>query len=287
MLLVWEVDIDASSRREDLGRTVAELPWSQAESGGRRRPEPTASPTSSRAVWFRPIRRRADAAGMAATHRRGPRGHRTAEAATRAEPYAGTHDRFDSAPGDEARTTTDDRTCTQTEANESPTAGSTAEKNVRDLEAGVHTDLQGDDDLRVLSRPRSSARRLSTPSAAPSITTRCSSSSSIRRQNCGSASSSTNSSTPDDSSPPTELQTALKRIARVKHIQKTLTEQWSVLATLTPSEYIGFRDHLGRASGFQSWQYRAVEFLLGNKNRAMLPVFDGEPEARATLERVP
>lgn len=82
-----------------------------------------------------------------------------------------------------------------------------------------------------------------------------------------------------------ELQTALKRIARVKHIQKTLTEQWSVLATLTPSEYVGFRDQLGRASGFQSWQYRAVEFLLGNKNRAMLPVFDGEPEARAALEQ--
>ncbi|HJA60165.1 MULTISPECIES: tryptophan 2,3-dioxygenase family protein [unclassified Brevibacterium] len=82
-----------------------------------------------------------------------------------------------------------------------------------------------------------------------------------------------------------ELQTSLKRIARVKHIQKTLTEQWSVLATLTPSEYVGFRDHLGRASGFQSWQYRAVEFLLGNKNRAMLPVFDGEPEARDRLEQ--
>jgi tryptophan 2,3-dioxygenase len=82
-----------------------------------------------------------------------------------------------------------------------------------------------------------------------------------------------------------ELQTALKRIARVKHIQKTLTEQWSVLATLTPSEYVGFRDQLGHASGFQSWQYRAVEFLLGNKNRGMLKVFDGEPEARAVLEQ--
>ncbi|MDN6133049.1 MAG: tryptophan 2,3-dioxygenase [Brevibacterium sp.] len=81
-----------------------------------------------------------------------------------------------------------------------------------------------------------------------------------------------------------QLQLALKRIARVKHIQKTLTEQWSVLATLTPSEYVGFRDELGRSSGFQSWQYRAVEFLLGNKNAGMLQVFDGEPEARAQLE---
>ena len=81
-----------------------------------------------------------------------------------------------------------------------------------------------------------------------------------------------------------QLQSALKRIARVKHIQKTLTEQWSVLATLTPSEYVGFRDELGQSSGFQSWQYRAVEFLLGNKNAGMLQVFDGEPEARAQLE---
>ncbi|GAH41438.1 unnamed protein product, partial [marine sediment metagenome] len=82
-----------------------------------------------------------------------------------------------------------------------------------------------------------------------------------------------------------QLQLALKRIARVKHIQKTLTEQWSVLATLTPSEYVGFRDELGQSSGFQSWQYRAVEFLLGNKNKGMLKVFDAEPEAQAVLRQ--
>ena len=79
------------------------------------------------------------------------------------------------------------------------------------------------------------------------------------------------------------LGAALKAIARVKHIQKTLTEQWSVLATLTPHEYAQFRGFLGHASGFQSWQYRAVEFALGNKNAAMLPVFDAEPEAQAQL----
>ncbi|MCI2266356.1 tryptophan 2,3-dioxygenase [Sediminivirga luteola] len=79
------------------------------------------------------------------------------------------------------------------------------------------------------------------------------------------------------------LQPALKCIARVKHIQRTLTEQWSVLATLTPSEYVEFRDFLGNASGFQSWQYRAVEFMLGNKNRGMLDVFDADPQARAVL----
>jgi tryptophan 2,3-dioxygenase len=82
------------------------------------------------------------------------------------------------------------------------------------------------------------------------------------------------------------LGAALKAIARVKHIQKTLTEQWSVLATLTPHEYAQFRGFLGHASGFQSWQYRAVEFALGNKNAAMLPVFDAEPEAQAQLRAV-
>ncbi len=76
-----------------------------------------------------------------------------------------------------------------------------------------------------------------------------------------------------------QLAPALKCIARVKHIQRTLTEQWSVLATLTPAEYAQFRGVLGNASGFQSAQYRAVEFTLGNKNAAMLRVFDADPAA--------
>lgn len=80
-----------------------------------------------------------------------------------------------------------------------------------------------------------------------------------------------------------EMRMSLKRIARVKHIQKTLTEQWSVLATLTPSEYMEFRGFLGHASGFQSFQYRAVEFALGNKNAAMLPVHESNPAAHALL----
>ena len=80
-----------------------------------------------------------------------------------------------------------------------------------------------------------------------------------------------------------EVAPALKCLARVKNIQRTLTEQWSVLATLTPHEYAQFRGALGNASGFQSHQYRAVEFVLGNKNAAMLAVFDGEPAARGQL----
>lgn len=81
-----------------------------------------------------------------------------------------------------------------------------------------------------------------------------------------------------------DLLRALKALARVKHIQRTITEQWSVLATLTPSEYAEFRGVLGSSSGFQSYQYRAVEFILGNKNERMLPVFRGNPEAYDLLD---
>ncbi len=57
-----------------------------------------------------------------------------------------------------------------------------------------------------------------------------------------------------------------KIFARVAHIQRMLFEQWAVLETMTPSEYLQFRDALGKASGFQSYQYRALEFVLGNKD---------------------
>lgn len=80
-----------------------------------------------------------------------------------------------------------------------------------------------------------------------------------------------------------DLAPARKSLARVKHILRTITEQWSVLATLTPSEYAEFRDVLGPSSGFQSAQYRAVEFLLGNKNPAMLKVFAGDVAATDLL----
>ena len=80
-----------------------------------------------------------------------------------------------------------------------------------------------------------------------------------------------------------ELAPALKRLARVKRIQEVLTGQWSVLATLTPSEYAQIRPFLATSSGFQSWQYRAVEFLLGNKNADMVSVFTHDEGARAML----
>ena len=81
-----------------------------------------------------------------------------------------------------------------------------------------------------------------------------------------------------------QLAPALKCVARVKHIQRTLTEQWSVLATLTPAEYGQFRSVLGNASGFQSAQYRAVEFTLGNKHAGMLRVFESDPAAHALVK---
>lgn len=81
-----------------------------------------------------------------------------------------------------------------------------------------------------------------------------------------------------------DLGRALKRLARVKQVQRTLIEQWSVLATLTPAEYVQFRGALGASSGFQSYQYRAVEFVLGNKDAALLRMFDDDEQARLLLD---
>jgi tryptophan 2,3-dioxygenase len=83
-----------------------------------------------------------------------------------------------------------------------------------------------------------------------------------------------------------DLGPAQKGLARVKQIQRQLFEQWGVLATLTPSEYVKFRDVLGPASGFQSLQYRIIEFQLGNKNREMLSVFRHDEAAHERLRRV-
>ncbi|MBE1159030.1 tryptophan 2,3-dioxygenase [Dyella acidiphila] len=83
-----------------------------------------------------------------------------------------------------------------------------------------------------------------------------------------------------------DLDACLKILARVKQVQRQLFEQWGVLETLTPSEYLGFRDALGSSSGFQSLQYRIIEFMLGNKNAQMLQVFDCDPAAQAQLREV-
>ncbi len=69
------------------------------------------------------------------------------------------------------------------------------------------------------------------------------------------------------------LEPCFKILSRVKQIQRQLFEQWAVLETLTPTEYAQFRSVLGPASGFQSHQYRMIEFLLGNKDAGALRVF--------------
>ena len=84
-----------------------------------------------------------------------------------------------------------------------------------------------------------------------------------------------------DSLPP-----CFKILARVKQIQRQLFEQWAVLETLTPSEYLEFRDVLGPASGLQSFQFRAIEFLLGNKNARRLELYGNEREVRERLENL-
>jgi tryptophan 2,3-dioxygenase len=74
-----------------------------------------------------------------------------------------------------------------------------------------------------------------------------------------------------------------KIFARCKVVLRQLTGMWSVLETLTPSEYLEFRHLLGPSSGFQSVQYRTMEFLLGNKNAAMIQVFEHDPAGQASL----
>jgi tryptophan 2,3-dioxygenase len=81
-----------------------------------------------------------------------------------------------------------------------------------------------------------------------------------------------------------DLQSAFKMLARVSRIMAQLIQAWDVLSTLTPSEYLDFRGVLGRASGFQSHQYRLIEFVLGNKNAGMTTPHRHRPEILAELE---
>ncbi|MCO6441786.1 MAG: tryptophan 2,3-dioxygenase [Nitrococcus mobilis] len=78
---------------------------------------------------------------------------------------------------------------------------------------------------------------------------------------------------------------AFKMLARVAAIQRQLIQSWSVLATLTPTDYSSFRDTLGHSSGFQSYQYRLIEFLLGNKNRRLIEVHRNDPAVHARLQQ--
>lgn len=83
----------------------------------------------------------------------------------------------------------------------------------------------------------------------------------------------------DDRLPP-----AFKMLARVSKIMEQLVHAWDVLATMTPPEYSAIRPYLAQSSGFQSWQYRCIEFMLGNKNPAMLKPHAHRPDLHAIVE---
>ncbi|OZI17670.1 tryptophan 2,3-dioxygenase [Bordetella genomosp. 7] len=79
------------------------------------------------------------------------------------------------------------------------------------------------------------------------------------------------------------LPPAFKMLARVSKIMEQLVHAWDVLATMTPPEYSALRPYLARSSGFQSYQYRQIEFLLGNKNAAMLKPHEHRPDLLAAV----
>jgi tryptophan 2,3-dioxygenase len=82
-----------------------------------------------------------------------------------------------------------------------------------------------------------------------------------------------------------DLAPAFKMLARVARIMDQLVHAWDVLATMTPPEYTAIRPYLGASSGFQSYQYREIEFILGNKNAALLNVHTTAPEAFTVLDK--
>jgi tryptophan 2,3-dioxygenase len=82
-----------------------------------------------------------------------------------------------------------------------------------------------------------------------------------------------------------DLDPSFKMLSRISRVQGRLLETWDVLATMTPSDYSAFRNALGRSSGFQSFQYRLLEFMLGNKHPEIIAVHEREPDAHALLKR--
>ncbi len=79
---------------------------------------------------------------------------------------------------------------------------------------------------------------------------------------------------------------AFKVISRMKQIIRQLTQSWDILSTLTPVDYLKFRDDLGHSSGFQSFGYRKIEFLLGNKNASLLKVHESNPTVHGELKAI-
>ena len=82
-----------------------------------------------------------------------------------------------------------------------------------------------------------------------------------------------------------DLPDAFKMLARVSQIMAQLVHAWDVLATMTPPEYSAIRPYLAQSSGFQSWQYRCIEFSMGNKNAAMLMPHSHRPDLHSVVEK--
>ena len=83
-----------------------------------------------------------------------------------------------------------------------------------------------------------------------------------------------------------DFEPAMKMLSRASRAQEQMGNAWEVLKTMTPADYLEFRNAFGKASGFQSWQYRTVEFLLGNRQRYMLKPFAEQPEHLAKLTTI-
>lgn len=83
-----------------------------------------------------------------------------------------------------------------------------------------------------------------------------------------------------------DFEPAMKMLARASRAQEQMGAAWEVLKTMTPADYLEFRSAFGKASGFQSWQYRSVEFLLGNRQRYLLKPFAEQPEHLARLTAI-
>ncbi len=82
-----------------------------------------------------------------------------------------------------------------------------------------------------------------------------------------------------------DLEPAFKMLSRVARAQAQMIQSWDVLGTMTPADYMRFRDSLGQSSGFQSWQYRQLEFMLGNKDAKLIEVHSSDPPNYALLGR--
>ncbi len=82
-----------------------------------------------------------------------------------------------------------------------------------------------------------------------------------------------------------DLEPAFKMLSRVARVQMQLIQSWDVLGTMTPADYTRFRDSLGQSSGFQSWQYRLLEFMLGNKDARLIEVHAKDKAAHALLKK--